>query len=757
MRAPLLVVAVAVPAAAVLAWDPVPAASAAVHMAAMVAAALVLAWRWRVSEGTAARVWGLVALSAGLHAHADLAHIAQDLLSGPSGDAGAVVVLELVAHLPLLAAVGVALAAAGAAARAVVPEVAALAALAVLGAVQWLAHPALTGASTAAERVVLAVHPVFDALLLAAVAALAAAWGRPPRGWWWLLAAAAAPLATDAARALDGGDVSGGSWAAGLGVAAVALLAAAALDDGAGDGFTRPAAAPVHDHGAARLAALVAMLLTPPALIATAPLVDGSRERLVHLGAAALVAVVAAMRVGALVRRLDRVQRSSRDAEQRLAHLAAHDVLTGLPNRRLLLDRLDNALSRVRRQRRMVAVLFMDLDRFKEINDAHGHRAGDALLVQTARRLQAAVRDGDTVARLGGDEFVVVCPDVPGAYEAVTVAERILGTVARPFDLDGVRAEIATSIGVAMVDGKVPADEVLRDADRALYEAKQSGRGRYCMYDERLRAQVAERRERERVVRRALENGDIRVLYAPEVSLETGATDRLVGALHFEVPGGRTAEGGEVTAIAESVGLGARVAEALLREACADAASWNRLPLAGGQVGVALTLSPRQMAWPGLAVATAAALDASSLAPGLLTLRVDEEFLLADTDLAAERFAEMARLGVRVDVEGPGAGRAALGWISGFPVGGVVVPPSVLAGIGSDRRATAQIAGLVLLARSHDLDVTVDGVAEEEQARTLAAVGCAHARGSYLGGWLEPDAAAARIVAGLRPELRTPA
>jgi|GEM_PF-5178741 len=758
MRAPFAVVALALPLAALLAWDPAPALSAAVHVPAMLAVAAVLAWRWRVTEGRAGRVWGLLALSAALHAHADLARHAGRLLAGEDSDPAAVVVLELSAHVPLVAALVLAMAPAAAAALAVLPEVAALGTVTLLAVWQTLVHPGLHHPpELPAARLALVTHPLLDALLLVIVVWLVAAWGRLPRAGGWLLAATAVPLAGDALVLLGPGHPSHFSHAAALGLIGVALLAAAALAPGAADGLGCPDRGPAHGHGRARLVILVGTLLAAPALIATAPLVHDPGARAAQLIVAGAVSVLAAARVAALVRRLDRAQRASREAEQRLEHIAAHDVLTGLPNRRLLVDRLENALSRVRRQRRMVAVLFLDLDRFKEINDAHGHRAGDRLLVQTAERLQSAVRDGDTVARLGGDEFVVVCPDVPGAYEAVIVAERILRTVARPYDLDGVRAEIATSIGVALVDDKVPPDDLLRDADRALYEAKQSGRGRYCVYDERLRAQVAERRERERVVRRALENGDIRPLYAPEVSLETGATDRLRAELRFDVPGGRMAEGAEVTEIAESVGLGPRVAQEVLRVACRDAAAWNRLPLAGGDVGVAVTLSPRQLAWPGLAAAADAALADAGLSPALLTVRVDEEFLLADPELAAERFGELADLGLRVDVEGPGAGRAALGWISGFRVGGVVVPPVVLAGIGRDRQATAQIAGLVLLARSHDFDVTVDGVRHEDEARALAAVGCAHARGPYLGGWLEADAAAARIVAGLRPELRQPA
>ena len=401
---------------------------------------------------------------------------------------------------------------------------------------------------------------------------------------------------------------------------------------------------------------------------------------------------------------------------------ALHDVLTGLPNRTLLLDRLDHALDRATAREDLIAVLFVDLDRFKRINDTMGHHAGDVVLMEVARRLRTVIRPGDTVARLGGDEFTIICEDVADALQARAVARRVLECVAEPIALSGREVVVTASIGIAVgPEGSVDSEGLLRDADLAMYRAKQTGRARAAMFDRSLREEAADRLEVEEALRLALPRGELAIAYQPIVALDTGAVTGVEALLRWHHAEWGVVLPDEFIPIAEDAGLIAALGRWVLDTACTDTVA-----LRAEQPGltVAVNLSPRQLAEPEVVKWVRGALEQSGLDPAALVLEVTETALLDDLASIVDVLADLRAVGVQVAIDDFGTGYSSLSYLTELTVDEVKVDKSFTSGLGVDRSATAVVAGIIAMSRTLGLHTVAEGVESAEQRDGLLALGC---------------------------------
>jgi diguanylate cyclase (GGDEF)-like protein/PAS domain S-box-containing protein len=422
-----------------------------------------------------------------------------------------------------------------------------------------------------------------------------------------------------------------------------------------------------------------------------------------------------------------------REAERRLQHDALHDALTGLPNRVLFLDRLDQSIRRARRHHPegCAAVLFLDLDRFKVVNDSLGHQAGDQLLQSVARRLEGALRPNDTVARLSGDEFTLLLDDVSDAREAAMIAERVQQSLRAPFELGGRELFVGASIGIALATADSKPSEVMRDADVAMYRAKGDGKGRHAVFDAAMHAQVMRRLDMEGELREALESGALRVAYQPIVQTATG---RIVG---FEAlcrwPEGSTgrAEPADFMAIAEETGLVVPLGRWMLETACAQLAQWRELP-AGAGLTIGVNVSARQLAESGFVSMLRGVLRHSGLDARALRLEVKESDLARGRgDEAVRRVLEqtLEQAGVRTHIDDFGTGASSLRLLHRFPGDAIKISRGLVGGIGHDAGAFEIVRAIVGLAHNLGLEVIAEGVETREQLEYLKVLGCEFAQG----------------------------
>ena len=419
----------------------------------------------------------------------------------------------------------------------------------------------------------------------------------------------------------------------------------------------------------------------------------------------------------------------SRRANDLLTHLALHDPLTGLPNRTLVLDRIQKALDRGRRSGRHVAVLFCDLDHFKVVNDSMGHEVGDAVLVEISRRLGHALRAGDTAGRLGGDEFVVVCEDVGDEQEAIVVAERVQAAVREPATVGGRVVVPTVSIGIA-VSGSHDVDPLtlLRDADTAMYRAKDHGRDRWDIVDIALRRRAMDRLDIEHALRAGLERGQLRLFYQPIVDLTTGRAVGREALLRWMHPERGLLAPAEFLHVAEESGLIGEIGRWVLGEATRMAGA------AGSDSGyVAINVSAAQVSRPGLSGQVAAALIRSGLEAHRLVVELTESVMLSAAPSARPELAALDSLGVRVVVDDFGTGFSALSYLRDLPVSGIKVDRSFTAGMGLDPQCDRIVEALTGLGRGLGLDVVVEGVETPAQRDLLLELGCERAQGYLFG------------------------
>jgi diguanylate cyclase (GGDEF)-like protein/PAS domain S-box-containing protein len=418
--------------------------------------------------------------------------------------------------------------------------------------------------------------------------------------------------------------------------------------------------------------------------------------------------------------------------EDDIRHRALHDPLTGLPNRVLFLDRLEHALARLRRRRSLAAILFMDLDHFKFINDSLGHQVGDELLAAAAPRIKQAVRTGDTVARFGGDEFGILLEDISSEEAATEMAERIATVFARPFAIGGSEHFVTASIGIAFAQGGELAEELIRDADAAMYRAKERGRARYELFDELMRARAMVRLRVENDLRRAIERGELRLEYQPVVSLMDGS---LVGAealLRWDHPDRGPIPPDEFIPVAEENGLIEPIGRWVLERACRQAARWHRMQPDRAPIGIFVNLSAIQVVKRNLPDLVASALHGSGLDPASLSLEITETVMLGDADALIDTLHALKALGVRLVLDDFGTGYSSLGYLTRLPLHALKVDRSFVDGLCAEPRDTAITQAIIAMAQALSLEVIAEGVETLVQREELIRLGCGMAQGFYF-------------------------
>jgi diguanylate cyclase (GGDEF)-like protein/PAS domain S-box-containing protein len=416
-------------------------------------------------------------------------------------------------------------------------------------------------------------------------------------------------------------------------------------------------------------------------------------------------------------------------AAEAMAHRASHDPLTRLPNRTLFLDRLDHALRRAGRSNRSLAVMFLDLDDFKLVNDSRGHEVGDMLLAGLTPRLISALRPGDTIARFGGDEFVVLCEDLSDGADAVRIAKRIAEACSGPVVIDDYEHSVTISAGVVLVEDLAAATPsgVLRDADAAMYRAKAAGKGRIELFDEKMRAQLVRRIAIESSLRRAIERQELVLHYQPVLSVEDERVVSLEALLRWEHPHRGLLQPECFMEVAESSGLIAQIGEWAIGEACRQAAEWSKTD----PIPVAVNLSPRQMARSDIAAIVAMALERSGLDPGLLELEITERMLFENPDCSRAALREISELGVRLVLDDFGTGHSSFGSIRDLTIDTLKIDRSFVEGLDRGPKDRAIVTAMLTMASALGVVTTAEGVETREQLALLRAAGCRLVQG-YL-------------------------
>jgi diguanylate cyclase (GGDEF)-like protein/PAS domain S-box-containing protein len=416
--------------------------------------------------------------------------------------------------------------------------------------------------------------------------------------------------------------------------------------------------------------------------------------------------------------------------EQRLTYQATYDILTGLPNRALLLDRLRLALSR-RTPGRIVGVLFIGLDRFKMLNEAYSHDLGDEVLACVGDRLWAHVRPADTVARFGGDEFAILCDDLTREEEAVELAQRVLDTLQEPFELSGERITLTASVGICLGTGHQDAETMLAEADAAMVEAKARGHGRWELFDVSFRHRIMARLQLEADLRAAVDNDELTLHYQPQVRLDTGEITGVECLLRWDHPVRGHTMPSDFVRVAEETGVIVPIGAWTVHAACAQAARWRNARGTGG-LSVSVNLSGRQLDEPGLPQIIAGALSAHDLEPQLLCLEITESALMRDASQALATLVALKELGVRIAIDDFGTGYSSLAYLRRFPVDVLKIDGSFVQGLGEDPEGSAIVAAVLRLAETLGVDVVAEGVETAGQLDTLRALGCQFGQGYFF-------------------------
>ena len=415
------------------------------------------------------------------------------------------------------------------------------------------------------------------------------------------------------------------------------------------------------------------------------------------------------------------------EAGRRAEYLAMHDALTRLPNRVLLLERLDQAIASVGRRRDMAALLLLDLDRFKDVNDTLGHPAGDLLLKEVAVRLSACVREVDTVARVGGDEFAIVQVGINDAAEAQQLSRRLLELFQTPLELDGQEALVTASIGVALIptDASVPS-KLLQLADIALYRAKEDGRNATRFFEPEMDARLQRRKAIERELRLALTRDQLELFYQPKISLLTDELAGVEALVRWRHPERGLVPPVEFIGIAEETGLILQLGEWVLRTAAHQASRWHDLQ-------VSVNISPAQFRQPDLVQVVQSALRDSGLAPHRLELEITESVLIQQPDAAAKLLDDLKKLGVRVAMDDFGTGYSSLSYLQRFQFDKIKVDRSFIGAIGIEPSAAAIVRAVINLASSLGMLTCAEGVETDEQLAALRDEGCSEVQGYLFG------------------------
>ncbi len=417
-------------------------------------------------------------------------------------------------------------------------------------------------------------------------------------------------------------------------------------------------------------------------------------------------------------------------AEETIKHMAYHDSLTDLPNRTLFQDRLTVALAQARRKRRMAAVMFLDLDRFKVVNDTVGHALGDDLLQGVAERLTGLVREGDTVARVGGDEFTLLLAEVERAEDVVEVAERVLDTLRQPWVLNGHEFRITASIGIAMFpnDGE-DADSRLRNADTAMYRAKDQGRDNYELYTPKMNARIAERLALENSLRHGLERGEFLVYYQPQVDIASGRIVGMEALVRWQHPERGLVFPAEFIPMAEETGLIVPLGAWVMRTACAQNKAWQAAGIP--PMRVAVNLSARQFQQRNLTEMVDEVLKETGLEARWLQLEITEGVAMQDVESNIAVLRELRQMGVQIAIDDFGTGHSSLSYLSRLPIDVVKIDQSFIQDLTTDPNGAAIARSIIVMAHNLKLRVIAEGVETEEQLEFLKKRRCDEMQG-YL-------------------------
>ena len=419
-----------------------------------------------------------------------------------------------------------------------------------------------------------------------------------------------------------------------------------------------------------------------------------------------------------------------KEAEAELARRAMHDSLTGLPNRVLFLDRLEQALRRAERAGTLVAVLFLDLDRFKLINDCFGHSAGDRVLCDVAERLTTALRPSDTISRFGGDELTVLCEGIDSEAGALDIAHRLAALLEEPFTVDDGEAFLEASIGISLGGGDAIPEDLISDADAAMYRAKDRGRGRVEIFDEALRRDVRERVATESLLRRAIERGELRMHVQPVVRIGDGAIQGFEALVRWMHPERGLVAPREFIPLAEETGLVVPIGNWMLREVCRTLRRWHD-ETGATWAQCSVNLSARHLQQPDLVARVAAALDEFGVPPDRLVLEITESVVMEGGDGQIETLDALKALGVRLALDDFGTGYSSLAHLHRFPLDVLKIDRSFTASLGDDHQGASIAGAIVSLAEALGLVTVAEGIEDVAQQRALERMGCTFAQG-YL-------------------------
>jgi diguanylate cyclase (GGDEF)-like protein len=457
---------------------------------------------------------------------------------------------------------------------------------------------------------------------------------------------------------------------------------------------------------------------------------------------------------GELLARVVRYAIERKERERVLAHVSLHDGLTGLPNRALLADRIRQGLARLPRSGGRLALLHLDVDGFKLVNDSLGRDAGDALLVAIAERLASSMRPSDTVARVGGDEFAVLCDAMPAGADPAAIADRALESLAAPFAVDGGAHHVVASVGIAEAGPDGGAERLLHEADAAMWAAKRRGGG--CeVFDDALRRRSLERLTLQNELHRALDRGELVLHYQPQVALGAGGPTGVEALVRWRHPERGLVPPGDFIGVAEECGLIVPLGRWVLHEACAQLARWQR---AGGRMAaltMSVNLSARQLAQADLVGDVAVIIAEAGVDPAKVCLEITETAVLDDADITRTRLHELKALGIKLAIDDFGTGYSSLSYLNRFPVDVLKIDRSFIGGMESDGgRARGVVAAVIKLADAMGLVPIAEGVEVAAQADELHALGCRSAQGFLWSAARSADEIAA-LVAGM-PESRGP-
>ncbi|HEX6704410.1 MAG TPA: EAL domain-containing protein [Albitalea sp.] len=424
--------------------------------------------------------------------------------------------------------------------------------------------------------------------------------------------------------------------------------------------------------------------------------------------------------------------------EERIRYLAQNDVLTGLPNRTVFRDRVSQAIAQAQRSGAQVAVMFLDLDHFKNVNDSLGHDTGDELLKAAAARLRSCLRSGDTAARQGGDEFVICLPTLADGPHAIPIAEKLLEALRQPFSIGSNELHVRGSIGISLYPGDgQDADELMRAADAAMYHAKEKGRDTFRFFTAELNNTAQRRLALANRLYEALQRGEFELHYQPKVELQTGRIFGAEALIRWPQADGSFIGPHEFIRVAEETGQIGALGEWILREACAEAARWHALGHV--DISVAVNLSPQQLLRPGFPDVAEAILRETGLPPQSLEIEITEGVLMAERAENMNALEALAALGIGLAIDDFGTGYSSLAYLQRFPVSVLKIDRSFTDGVGVDAGDTAIVAAIIAMAHSLRLDVVAEGVETAEQAHFLKAHGCQAAQGFHFSRAVPPE------------------